>query len=191
MGKRGREPEDLTGVRSGMIEVVEMVLHQGRTKCKCLCDCGKSILVWSYNVKSGHTKSCGCSNKKNKNSSCWKGCGEISGTCWYHIKHNAKTSKKVGGVFSITIEEAWNLYQKQSGKCALTGEPISFATTNKGFKSGEATASLDRIDSSKGYIEGNVQWVHKDINMMKSDFEEKDFKRLCRLVYEYENCRRP
>lgn len=26
---------------------------------------------------------------------------------------------------------------------------------------------FDRIDPNKGYIIGNVQWVHKHINMMK------------------------
>ena len=35
--------------------------------------------------------------------------------------------------------------------------------------------SLDRIDSSKGYEENNVQWVHKDINLMKNKYDNKYF----------------
>ena len=47
---------------------------------------------------------------------------------------------------------------------------------------GQGTASLDRIDSSKGYVKGNVQWVHKDINKMKTDFEQSIFIKLCKSV---------
>jgi hypothetical protein len=38
------------------------------------------------------------------------------------------------------------------------------------------------IDSSKGYIEGNIQWVHKDINNMKWDFTQEEFINYCKLV---------
>jgi len=46
----------------------------------------------------------------------------------------------------------------------------------------ENTASLDRIDSSKGYVKDNVQWVHKDINRMKWNFPQDKFVKLCSFV---------
>ena len=46
----------------------------------------------------------------------------------------------------------------------------------------EITASLDRIDSSKGYIEGNVQWVHKSVNIMKCDFSSDIFIGICNQI---------
>lgn len=42
--------------------------------------------------------------------------------------------------------------------------------------------SIDRIDSSVGYVEGNMQWVHKDVNRMKQEFSESYFIETCRLV---------
>ena len=45
------------------------------------------------------------------------------------------------------------------------------------------TASLDRIDSNLDYIEGNVQWVHKRVNAMKSDMSTKEFLEWCTLVH--------
>jgi len=42
--------------------------------------------------------------------------------------------------------------------------------------------SLDRIDSSKGYIKGNVQWIHKDVNIMKNKFNQEYFIEMCKLV---------
>lgn len=48
----------------------------------------------------------------------------------------------------------------------------------------ETTISLDRIDSTKGYIEGNVQWVHKSVNIMKSTLTQEQFINFCKLVAE-------
>ena len=44
------------------------------------------------------------------------------------------------------------------------------------------SASLDRIDNTKGYVAGNVQWLHKDINWMKGRFTQPRFLALCRAV---------
>lgn len=41
------------------------------------------------------------------------------------------------------------------------------------------TASLDRIDNTKGYIPGNVQWVHKSVNFCKGTLKERYFIKLC------------
>ena len=54
------------------------------------------------------------------------------------------------------------------------------------------TASLDRIDSSQGYIEGNVQWVSREVNFFKNNKNEKDLYNLCKKIYmklgeKYEN----
>ena len=44
------------------------------------------------------------------------------------------------------------------------------------------TASIDRKDNSLGYVKGNIQWVHKDVNALKSNFKEKYFLKLCKLI---------
>jgi hypothetical protein len=49
-----------------------------------------------------------------------------------------------------------------------------------------STASIDRIDSSKGYILGNIQWVHKDVNFMKRTYSQEYFVKMCKLITE--NC---
>lgn len=41
------------------------------------------------------------------------------------------------------------------------------------------TFSLDRIDSKIGYIEGNVQWVHKMVNMCKQHYTQEEFLEMC------------
>lgn len=78
----------------------------------------------------------------------------------------------------ITLEGIWDMYIGQDRKCALSGLPIYFGETG----TCPTTASLDRIDSSKGYIKGNVQWVHKRINIMKNRFSQDEFVAFCRAV---------
>jgi hypothetical protein len=70
----------------------------------------------------------------------------------------------------------WALYLAQERRCALSGNDIEFRSNiydGTGYTSG--SASLDRIDSDKGYIEGNVQWVHKHVNLMKRSLSQEAF----------------
>lgn len=57
-----REPLNLYGLRFGNLLVVEKVGSnvRGNSMWKCTCDCGNNIVANSQNLKSGHTKSCGC-----------------------------------------------------------------------------------------------------------------------------------
>ena len=159
------------------------------TICECVCDCGQKITVPAQFLKNGHKKSCGCMRKKmiNKNHPLWSGHGDISGQFWAAIKNSAKRRKPNEISFEITIEEAWKLYQDQDGKCALSGIEITFASKNK--SSEKNTASLDRIDSTKPYHINNVQWLHKDINLMKNSLIEEQFIKWCILISNYSSSR--
>jgi hypothetical protein len=84
----------------------------------------------------------------------------------------------------ITIQDAWEQFEKQGGFCALTGVPLTMERSKKG-KIIRATASLDRIDNSKPYSKGNIQWLHKYINIMKKDHPQDRFIDLCHQVSDY------
>lgn len=64
------------------------------------------------------------------------------------------------------------LFVNQKQLCALSHLPLEM----------KSTASLDRIDNARGYIKGNVQWVHKDINFMKQDLSQEEFIEYCQLI---------
>lgn len=113
---------------------------------------------------------------RSTNNKTYKGHNDISGSFWTRIQRSARER---GLDLDITIEYIWNLYELQDRKCKLSCLPIRFSSL---CQSKDGTASLDRIDSSKGYIKGNVQWVHKDINMMKQDHTDADFIALCKAV---------
>lgn len=108
--------------------------------------------------------------------------GEITRSCWYRIK---KLAEARNIQFHITREYAWQLFCNQKGSCALSGLPINFAKNESDNLRTSQTASLDRIDNSIGYIKGNIQWLHKDINLMKLDHTQQEFLRLCKAVVSY------
>lgn len=136
-----------------------------------VCDCGKEGRVRSDALK--NIKSCGCENPQR-----YQGYENISKSYWNLIQRNAK---KRGLEFDLNIEYVWKLYERQCRKCSLSGLPIGF-NYSFGSKRKQQTASIDRIDSTKGYIEGNIQICHIDVNIMKRDFSNDYFIKLCGLV---------
>ena len=125
-----------------------------------------------------------------------KGCGKLTRTFYGYFKNVARRRSIP---FEVDIDYLWELAISQNEKCALSGIPITFPdSSGMGKVSGNFShttiganqfqASLDRIDSSKGYVEGNVQWLHKDLNIMKNKFSQEQFIYFCKCVSkEYAN----
>lgn len=84
--------------------------------------------------------------------------------------------------FKLTIDDLWDLFQKQKGKCLLTGVDIKILNSSINKNHHLQTASLDRINNDLGYVLSNVRWVHKIINSLKSDLSDEDLISLCYLV---------
>lgn len=172
--------DDINGLKSGKLTVIKFDnIENNRAFWICQCECGNTTRLSTDVIKSGHTKSCGCSHNAGRENCNWKGIGDISGGYWCQL---LKRSKETNKDFDITKEYIWDLFLNQDKKCALTGIELKFPT-KQSLRDG--TASLDRIDSDIGYIKGNVQWIHKDINWMKQDFSEKYFIEMCQKIIEY------
>ncbi len=180
--------KDLTGQKIGKWTVMHRVQANRRhTVWRCICECGNVKDVYSTHLIQGNSKACQKCYPKGVNHHQWKGFGNISGDYWNSIQRGAFGNKgrRKAVDFSITIEYAWNLFLKQNKKCALSGLDLNINYN----ESCNHTASLDRIDSNLGYIEGNVQWVHKDINMMKRTYDQDYFITMCKLIAEKNKCR--
>lgn len=152
-------------------------IYQGsHIKTEFECPFCKSIFISTLNhVTRKDKKSCGCINWR------WQGTKNVSGSYFQCLQRSAKRRRYE---FDITVDYIQSLLEKQQYRCILTGLPIECTRTQNKSKSTykEQTASLDRVDSSKGYIEGNVQWVHKDVNFMKKNLPEKRLIELCKLI---------
>lgn len=153
-----------------------------RTFWICKCDCGNVKSVATKHLTGNYIKSCGCKQSlKRKLSNSWKGYEEISGRQWSRAKSGAVERNFE---FNISMEYAWNMFLKQNRKCALSGVELKFGIYGIYHGEIDGNASLDRIDSSKGYIEGNIQWVHKKVNTMKMNMSEPEFINWCKLITE-------
>lgn len=165
----------IKGNKYGRLTILNLDhMKNGTSYWKCICDCGCELVIKRGHITDGRIRSCGCI-RRGKLSSHWTGCGDISGSFFSKVKGHAKRRKIH---FDIEVSFLWELFLKQNKKCALTDLPLCFSLTNLDVQN----ASLDRINSSVGYIDGNVQWVHKDINFMKQQFEQEHFISFCKLV---------
>ena len=174
---------DIIGERFGTLVVIENCEQNdkwGKPLWKCLCDCGNIIAKTKSDI-AYKMKSCGCQRAEMISQARWDGYGEIAKTYWSSVICGA-TSRNI--YFDVTIEYAWELFLKQNRKCALSGLEIQFSRNRKKTRDSYEVqpASLDRKNSSVGYINDNIQWVHKTINICKNDLSSSEFVNICRLV---------
>jgi hypothetical protein len=148
------------------------------SKCGKMCD----YLRYHYAFQSYKlNKKCkSCSNKETDN--CHRGWHKGIRISWFN---KFKISAECRGLeFNIKMDDVAELIQKQNFKCALSGWDISFPETGVPQK---CDASIDRIDSKKGYSIENIQITHKTINMIKNKYDNDFFIYVCKSVSENAN----
>lgn len=104
-----------------------------------------------------------------------------------HINSNLQRARnrKDQQKFSISLDEIWKIGERQKWKCALTGIPLEFTRGGsiwRGRVCNRRSCSLDRIDSTRGYVSGNIQLVTWEVNCIKTNMENQEFIKLCKQV---------
>lgn len=80
----------------------------------------------------------------------------------------------------LTVEQLKELWEKQQGICPFTGWKLILHTTTKDkLDYVPNRASLDRIDSNKGYSIDNVRFVSLMYQFAKNKFTDKDVYDFC------------
>ena len=149
---------------------------QSNTFWECECSCGRKVLMYTSAIKRGGRVKCYYCNKLPTLSY------ELDDTFWKKI---LKAAKIRDIPVDITRDEAYNVFIQQKKKCAISGVDIDFPLYKTQKYLYSATASLDRIDSSKGYILTNIQWVHKHVNVMKNIYSNEYFIGFCKKIAEH------
>lgn len=80
-----------------------------------------------------------------------------------------KSANSRGIKWDINYNDFMSCFDK---KCALTGWDITMDWEG-------CNASLDRIDSLKGYTKDNIQWIHVMVNMCKNKYKQENFISMC------------
>ena len=169
---------DLTGKRFGRLVVIEISGRnkRGRILWRVKCDCGKEKCMRgeSLTYHKRPVLSCGCLRTE-KLREFWKSDDTLHPFKWikHCIKIRSNKHKEKTDVDEFFLRDLWN---SQDGICPYTGIKMDLVQNSSKRKRGEMLpnqCSLDRIDSSKGYIKGNVEFVCLSINLAKNGFSKQ------------------
>lgn len=91
-------------------------------------------------------------------------------------------ARKKGTPVDIDGEFLLDMFVTQNGRCALTGirmeEPNGYMPSG-----GKATSiSVDRIDPSLGYVEGNVRLICHCVNMFKGRMTDDEMYAVAEML---------
>lgn len=140
------------------------------------CSACKKIKPYSeFNTIPHHTDGLSCQCK-----ACLKRAKRV---IYRMISSTRKRAKKTGMVCEIDIAFIRQLNESQNGKCVYTGLDLNWEYEED--RDGSIPfdrASIDRIDSTKGYTKDNVQLVVCTANIMKNRFAEEEFLLVCQLI---------
>jgi hypothetical protein len=97
----------------------------------------------------------------------------------FHGAKNRAISKNIP--FDLTIDYLQDLWKSQDGNCKISGLKMTHTILHGKL---DTNASIDKINPSLGYVEGNVQFVCNRANMMKSNMPLDNLIYFCKLIIE-------
>lgn len=100
----------------------------------------------------------------------------------YNLNHQSKVrSEKKGITHNLTDEHILKCWEECDGKCVLSGVPMTTIRGN-GWQV-PTNASIDRIDQSMGYVEGNVRLICWQANQMRGRLTDDELLIFCKLIF--------
>jgi hypothetical protein len=158
--------EDITGNRYGKLLVIK---YEGNNKWLCRCDCGVEKEISGSNIKYGKTTSCGCSRQLSN----------IDQAVNILLSRYTVKSDKRNLKLNISRDEFKRLI---TSSCEYCGQVPSTPVNYKG-KTILMRNGIDRIDSSKDYVDGNCVPCCWNCNRAKGDLTVEQYKKWLKQSY--------
>lgn len=96
----------------------------------------------------------------------------------YHYRNILKRDKLV----EVTIDDLKEVWDEQNGFCPYLKIKLTLSSYSRIEKDPILSASLDRIDSTKGYVKGNIQWISRAMNYLKNNMSDENMIRVIELI---------
>jgi hypothetical protein len=142
---------DLTGERFGRLEAIRVVGidKRGEKIWECYCECGSFHNVLSSNLRTGHTKSCGCLDRE-----------KFSERTTKHGMYGTRTYKIYQNLLQRCYNEKSTFYTNYGARgikvCKRWESFDNFLADMGEVPDGY---QLDRINNDGDYEPGNVRWA--------------------------------
>lgn len=184
-----KKAEDYIGETINKLTILEVVEKRGKNKLKiflCRCKCGNIVECIATKVITEAKKNCGCYWSSIKVKFVTK---DITLGFWTKLKNVSRERNNKGRQldFNITPEYLQEIWDNQKGLCYFSNRQLYISKSTEEYKNGMTTASVDRIDNSKGYVIGNIRFVHKIVNLSKRILSDEIYLSICRKVSYYAN----
>lgn len=108
---------------------------------------------------------------------------------WFVNRGNFRSKTKKRYDCNLTVEFLKTLWEKQNEICPFTGWRLILPKDSSypWDENHPANASLDRIDNSKGYIQGNVRFVSVMFNLARQVFSDDQVINFCKSVAQFKD----
>ena len=184
--------KDLTGQKFGKLTVIKMSEERGNNnqiKWICKCECGNIHIVTGESLRAGKSKSCGCLKHKDS----YNKIQDREFALWKQLYNSTVKRRNKNKGFEENIISLQNFIKLSQEVCFYCGEhpQSSLKDVNKVYRNKLVSNTqikfngIDRIDSQKGYIKGNVVSCCKKCNTAKNTMTTEEFKQWIKKVYMY------
>lgn len=166
--------KDLSNQRFGRLTVLDKHrTHRRKTytvkQWRCKCDCGKYVWITVQDLRTNHTKSCGCLQQEtNRNRTLEFGLASKR-KCYANYKKAAKNKCRK---FELTFQEFIDITAKS---CSYCGNPPENVLKSKGYNGHFVYSGIDRVDSNIGYVLDNCVSCCKMCNIAKHNMTREAF----------------
>ena len=176
----GRKVIDETGNRYGSLVVIEQFFDlKGKgAHWICECDCGNKTAVRGSDLRSGHTKGCGCMKGKNRRLAK----GEAAFNALFG--NRKRDAKRRGLEWRLTKEQVHRL-SKQN--CHYCGAEPSQSFVMSHINGEYVYNGLDRVDNTKGYVIDNVVPCCFNCNYSKGTRTASEYKAWIDRSYKFQH----